>query len=120
MSQKITVAFATLNKDMIDAHFGGAKYFSVYDITKDNYTLIDNIAIEEKDTDKTIALLKGIHIVYFLNIGPAAAAKIINSGIFPIKYKEEVAIKDELEKLIKMLNTNPPPFIKKILEKEAA
>lgn len=119
MSHKIRVAFATTNKDMIDAHFGGAKYFSVYDITKDDYTLIDNIAIEEKDTDKTIALLEGVHIVYFMNIGPAAAAKVINHGIFPIKYKEEVAIKDELEKLIKMLNTNPPPFIKKILEKAA-
>ena len=59
-------------------------------------------------------------IVYFTNIGAIAAAKIINSGIFPIKYKESVSIEEEIKKLTTMLNTNPPPFIKKIIEKKAA
>ncbi|HHD75577.1 MAG TPA: dinitrogenase iron-molybdenum cofactor biosynthesis protein, partial [Campylobacterales bacterium] len=54
------------------------------------------------------------------NIGPTAAAKIINKGIFPIKYKEVVSIEEELSKLQAMLGENPPPFIKKIIEKKAA
>lgn len=116
----LSVAFATNDNENIDAHFGSAKQFNVYSISKDGSEITTIIKIEDKDTDKTVALLNGMDIVYFVNIGATAAAKIINSGIFPIKYKEIVSIDKEVEKLIKMLNTNPPPFIKKILEKKAA
>ncbi len=119
-SGSIRVAFATNDNENIDAHFGSAKQFNVYDINKKDAAISSIIKIEEKDTDKTVALLKGIDIVYFVNIGVTAAAKIINSGIFPIKYKEVVSIDEEIEKLTTMLNTNPAPFIKKILEKKAA
>lgn len=116
----IKVAFATNDNENIDAHFGSAKQFNIYDISKDGYTQSTIIKIEEKDMDKTISLLTGCDIVYFVNIGATAAAKIINHGIFPIKYKEIVSIDEELEKLKNMLNDKPAPFIKKILEKKAA
>jgi nitrogen fixation protein NifX len=116
----IRVAFATNDNENIDAHFGSAKQFNVYDISKDSCEISTIIKIEQKDTDKTVALLQDIDIVYFVNIGATAAAKIINTGIFPIKYKEVVSIDDELKKLSEMLNTNPPPFIKKILETKKA
>jgi len=116
----IKVAFATNDKKNIDAHFGSAKEFYVYDITTESSELASVIGIESKDTDKTVGLLEGIDIVYFVNIGPTAAAKIINKGIFPIKYKEVISIEEELSKLKVMLGTNPPPFIKKIIETKAA
>ena len=116
----IKVAFATNDNENIDAHFGSAKQFNVYDISKDDCDISTIIKIENKDTDKTVALLQGIDIVYFVNIGPTAAAKIINSGIFPIKYKEIVSIEEEIKKLTTMLNGKPAPFIQKILNKKAA
>jgi len=116
----LKVAFATNDEKNIDAHFGSAKQFHIYTLDSQNYELSSIITIESKDTDATVALLEGVDIVYFINIGPTAAAKIINSGIFPIKYKEVVSIEEELEKLKSMLGTNPPPFIKKIIEKRAA
>jgi len=116
----IRVAFATNDNENIDAHFGSAKQFNIYDINTDSSEISTIIKIESKDTDTTVALLKGCDIVYFVNIGPIAAAKIISSGVFPIKYKEVVSIESELSKLINMLNENPPPFIKKIIEKKAA
>ena len=116
----IRVAFATNDNENVDAHFGSAKQFNVYDINKDGYEISTIIKIETKNTDTTVELLSGNDIVYFVNIGPTAAAKIINSGIFPIKYKEVISIDEELGKLVDMLNTNPPPFIKKIIEKKAA
>ncbi len=116
----IKVAFATNDNENIDAHFGSAKQFNIYDITKDDCEISTIIKIEEKDMDKTISLLKGVDIVYFVNIGATAAAKIINNGIFPIKYKEVVSIDDEIKKLIEMINGTPAPFIKKILEKKVA
>lgn len=116
----IRVAFATNDNKNIDAHFGSAKQFNIYTIYNDTYEISNVIKIETKDTDTTVSLLKGVDIVYFVNIGATAAAKIINNGIFPIKYKEVVSIDTELGKLQKMLSTNPPPFIKKIIEKKAA
>jgi nitrogen fixation protein NifX len=82
--------------------------------------LSDILSIKVKDTDGTINLLTGVDIVYFVDIGAIAAAKIINKGIFPIKYKEIVDIQTELQKLQAMLGSNPPPFIKKIIEKKVA
>jgi nitrogen fixation protein NifX len=116
----LKVAFATSDLENIDSHFGSVKQFAVYEISKESTTVCEIIRIEIKDTDKTIELLKGIDIVYFTNIGAIAAARIINHGIFPIKYKETVSIEEEIKKLSIMLNTNPPPFIKKIIEKKAA
>ncbi len=118
----IRVGFATNDNENIDAHFGSAKQFNVYDISSDSANIVSIIKIEEKDTDNTVALLTGadLDIVYFINIGATAAAKIINSGIFPIKYKEIVSIDEELQKLTDMLNGNPPPFIKKILTSKVA
>ncbi|QFR48785.1 nitrogen fixation protein NifX [Sulfurimonas lithotrophica] len=115
----IKVAFATNDNENVDAHFGSAKQFNIYDISKEGYDISTIIKIQTKDTDTTVELLKGNDIVYFVNIGPTAAAKIINKGIFPIKYKEVISIDEELNKLVKMLNDNPPPFIKKIIEKKA-
>lgn len=114
----IKIAFATKDLKNIDSHFGSAKQFAVYDVSRDSINICEILKVEEKDTDKTVELLKDIDIVYFTNIGATAAAKIINSGIFPIKYKEVVGIEEELEKLKEMLNTNPPPFIKKIIAKK--
>ncbi|MDH4945465.1 nitrogen fixation protein NifX [Sulfurimonas sp. C5] len=116
----IRVAFATNDNENIDAHFGSAKQFNVYDISSNGFDISTIIKIDSKDTDQTVALLDKCDIVYFVNIGPTAAAKIINSGIFPIKYKEVVSIDEELKKLVSMLGTNPPPFIKKIIQKKAA
>lgn len=116
----LKIAFATTDMENIDSHFGSAKQFAVYEVSKDNTNVCEIIKIEDKDVDKTVQLLKEIDIVYFTNIGAAAAAKIINSGIFPIKYKEVVPIDEELKKLSEMLGSNPPPFIKKIIQKKAA
>lgn len=116
----IKVAYATKTLESIDSHFGSAKQFAIYDISKTSINLCEIKKVEEKDTDKTVALLEGIDIVYFTNVGAIAAAKLINSGIFTIKYVDIVAIETENKKLQEMLNGNPPPFIKKIIEKKAA
>lgn len=116
----IKVAFATKDLENIDSHFGSAKQFAVYEICKTDINVCEIKKVLEKDTDKTVELLKDIDIVYFTNIGAIAAAKLINAGVFTIKYKDIVSIETEVKKLQEMLNTNPPPFIKKIIEKKAA
>lgn len=116
----IRVAFGTNDLENIDAHFGGAHNFAMYDIDKESYEMVQIVKMKDiKGTEATIDALKGVDIVYFTNIGQTAAAKVINAKIFPIKYREVVSIESELEKLKAMLNENPPPFIKKIIERKS-
>ena len=42
----IKVAFATNDNENIDAHFGSAKQFNIYDVSKDGYTASTIIKIE--------------------------------------------------------------------------
>ncbi len=114
----VKVAFFTNDLKNIDAHFGSASQFAVYDVGANTYSLAHVVETGDERTDGRVEMLQDEHvdILYCVEIGPAAAAKVVNSKIFPIKYKEVVSIADELEKLSVMMATNPPPFIKKILE----
>ncbi|MDR2080556.1 MAG: dinitrogenase iron-molybdenum cofactor biosynthesis protein [Campylobacteraceae bacterium] len=117
----ITVAFLTNDLRSIDAHFGSAEYLAVYGIDTNEVKLIKVAKFNDERTEGRIETLKksGVDIVYCVEIGPAAAAKVVNNHIFPIKYKEAVNMASELVKLQNMLSTNPPPFIKKIQSQRA-
>lgn len=114
----VKVAFFTNDLKNIDAHFGSGEQFAVYDVNAEGFALSGVIPTGEERTEGRVELLQNEHvdIMYCVEIGPAAAAKVVNSKIFPIKYKEVVSIETELNKLQTMIATNPPPFIKKILE----
>lgn len=114
----VKVAFFTNDLKNIDAHFGSGEQFAVYDVAAEGFALSGVVSTGEERTEGRVELLQNEHvdIMYCVEIGPAAAAKVVNGKIFPIKYKEVVNIEAELTKLQSMIATNPPPFIKKILE----
>jgi nitrogen fixation protein NifX len=121
---KMKVAFATKDLNMIDEHFGWAKQFAIYEVNKDGGEFVEVIKtaedIEEEDSkikSKTDALV-GVSIVYCQAIGPTAAAKVVQSRIHPMKVNEPILITDAIDSLVKMLNGNPPPWIKRIIAKE--
>jgi len=115
------VAFATKDMESINAHFGGAKEFVVYDVSKDGYKLsgvikTDTSSLNGDDkTDFKVKALQGINIMYCESIGGTAAAKVIRGGINPMKVQEPRKIEDVVKELISMINDNPPPWVKKIM-----
>jgi nitrogen fixation protein NifX len=115
------VAFASKDMETINAHFGGAKEFVVYDVSKDGYVLsgvvkTDTSEMEGDDkTDFKVKALAGINIMYCESIGGTAAAKVIRGGINPMKVNEPRQIKEVLGELVEMINGNPPPWVKKIM-----
>lgn len=121
MENAMKVAFATKDMEEINAHFGGAREFVVYNVSKDGFSLCeviktDTTGIEEEDkTDFRVRALKGISIMYCESIGGTAAAKVIRAGIHPMKVGEPTLIEDILKSLVAMINTNPPPWIKRII-----
>ncbi|MDD2779989.1 nitrogen fixation protein NifX [Sulfuricurvum sp.] len=122
MNSALRVAFATKDMEEVNAHFGGAKEFVVYNVSKDGYEVSEVIktdTAELEDDDKTdfrVRALKGVNIMYCESIGGTAAAKVIRSGIHPMKVNEPTLIEDLLKSLVAMINGNPPPWVKNIIQ----
>lgn len=116
------VAFASSNGEEIDAHFASAPAFELYKFTGDmqgiiHTTLNAEDLYESEDRVQTrINVLKECAIVYCTEIGGPAAARLVQSGIHPIKVSAGTLINDELDKLNKLLLSKklPPWLIKKM------
>ena len=93
LENAMKVAFATKDMQTINAHFGGAKEFVVYDVSKDGFELSGVIKTDTSElngdakTDFKVQALQGINIMYCESIGGTAAAKVIRGGINPMKTK---------------------------------
>jgi len=124
MEHAIKVAFATKDLEEINAHFGGAKEFAVYSVGKDGFALHGVVKTDTSDmegddkTDFKVKALKGIDIMYCESIGGTAAAKVIRAGIHPMKVNEPTLIETVLRDLVTMINGNPPPWVKRIIQME--
>lgn len=124
MNNSIKVAFATKDMKTVNAHFGGAKEFAIYKVSKDGFELesvlktdTENLEGDDK-SDFKVKALSGVSIVYCESIGGTAAAKVIRGGINPMKVQEDSKIEDVLQDLVTMINGNPPPWVKKIMNIE--
>jgi nitrogen fixation protein NifX len=119
------VAFATKDLLNVDDHFGWAKQFAIYDITKDGYSLFkvattdaeDPIEEDDKISAK-LALIDGVSIIYCQAIGANAAARVVKAQIHPVKIPDSPSIESVLDKMLDMLKTNPPPWIRRIIARE--
>jgi len=124
MNNAIKVAFASKDMETINAHFGGAKEFVVYNVSKDGYELNGVIKTDtsgltgDDKTDFKVKSLEGINIMYVESIGGTAAAKVIRAGISPMKVPDPRRIEDVLKELVAMINGNPPPWVKRIINME--
>ena len=120
----IKVAFATKDMERINAHFGGAKEFIVYKVSPDGYEVdgvikTDTTAMSgDAKTEFKVEALKGINMMYCESIGGTAAAKVIRAGMNPMKVQEPRKIEDVLKELVVMINNNPPPWIRRIMNIE--
>lgn len=120
------VAFATQDKQRVDAHFGWAKHIAIYEVSKDGSSYLKTFDFggkldEDGDEDKLapkLDALKDVAIVYVAAIGGSAAARVVASKIHPIKVSQPEPIMDILEKLQDVLNGTPPPWLRKVVMKD--
>ncbi len=117
------VGFATTDNILINDHFGWAKNFAVYEINQDNFRFLENRQFEEEvdelnKIDKKIDGLKDLKIIFVKSIGGTAAARVVKSGIHPVKSKPNDKIEDVMKDLRAVLSNNPPPWLKNIIFKE--
>ena len=119
------VAFATEDGEHVNAHFGWAKKIVIYEIDAGNCHYADCIEFignlkEDGNEDKIgpkLEAIKDCAILYVAAIGGSAAARVVAKNVHPIKVAETQAIADSLQQLQKVLSGNPPPWLRKALNK---
>jgi nitrogen fixation protein NifX len=120
------IAFTTSDRVHINAHFGWAKEIDVYEISEKGYKFLKTLTFEgdlkqDGNEDKVTPKLEALYdctIVYVSAIGGTAAAKLIKKGVTPVKAKsDDDKIADILNKLVETLKGNPPPWLRKALQK---
>lgn len=117
------VAFTTTTGEMIDRHFGMSEGFQVWEIGPDEARYVETIAVGshgDDEEDKIAAraeVLRECAIVYTMQIGGPAAAKLVARKIHPMKTNAVVPVSEIVGKLQEVLRGNPPPWLRKALGK---
>jgi nitrogen fixation protein NifX len=120
------IAFATQDKERVDAHFGWAKSIVVYEISGQGHQFIESFEFGDKleedgDEDKLapkLEAIKDVAILYVAAIGGSGAARVVAMKIHPIKVPQPESIAEILAKLQIVLQGTPPPWLRKALAKD--
>ena len=119
------VAFTTQDLKRVDAHFGWAKNIAIYEVLPEGHHFVELVEFkgdlqEDGNEDKLAPKLEAISdcaILYVAAIGGSGAARVVAKGIHPIKVNQPEEIDMLLNKLQDVLKGNPPPWLRKVLNK---
>lgn len=124
----LRIAIATQDMAGLNAHFGSAKKFAIYDVTPDTSVFVEAIGFDEvsdegghhkDDGDDRITpkveALEGVNLLFVRAIGGPAAAKVVRARIHPVKIPDPMPIEDVITKVQTMLKGSPPPWLRKVL-----
>lgn len=120
------VAFTSTSGDMIDQHFGMAQKFYIWEVGPDAAQCVSTISAIANDGDEEDRIaaranaLADCAIVYTMQIGGPAAAKLVAKKIHPMKTNSEVPIVEVVGRLQEVLRGSPPPWLRKALNKDSA
>ncbi|MER9436083.1 nitrogen fixation protein NifX [Mesorhizobium sp. M0618] len=124
----LRVAIATQDMKNLNAHFGSARRFAVYDVMREEWNLVEAVAFDDVSDESRkhrtegddritpkVEALKGCHLLFCLAIGGPSAAKLVSAKIHPVKVPQPQTIQEVLLRTQMMLRTCPPPWLRKVL-----
>ena len=120
------IAFTTSTGEIIDQHFGQCQSFHIWEVGPDEAVFLEAVSVGEHggDEEDRIAaraqLLSDCAIVYTMQIGGPAAAKLVAQKIHPMKTTSEVGLKETVERFQEVLRGDPPPWLRKAMNKGAS
>src|SRR3990167_287202 len=119
-ANSVRVAVASNSGEKLDGHFGSCLRFLVYQVSVDTVQLVDvRSALEADFSDDKNAfranLINDCQVMYVVSIGGPAAAKVVRSGIYPIKVIEGGMAREVLDKLRGVMGSAPPPWLAKLI-----
>ncbi len=130
---RLRIAIATQDMKSLNAHFGSARRFAVYDVTPTEHRFIEAVSFGDvsnesgahaKEGDDKIGpkveALTGCHLLFVLAIGGPAAARVVSAHIHPVKLTKPETIESIIERVQTMMNGNPPPWLRKVMGAQTA
>lgn len=120
MPNSIRVACASNKGEELDGHFGSCQRFLIYQVSQDEHRLVDIRAVDDSDAvdDKNgyrAALISDCQILFVASIGGPAAAKVVRSGVHPIKKPEMGDARTEVSALQAVIGADAPPWLAKVM-----
>jgi len=122
----LLVAFASMDGDIVDQHFGSAQAFFLFKVTQEGSELVANqafgSALRDGNEDKLkprLAWLAGSDVVYCGSIGGSATKQLIAMGVNPIQVTGGPDVEELLGSLQAQLKADAPePWLANILRKK--
>ena len=126
LPNSIRVACASNRGERLDGHFGSCARFLIYQVSATEARLIavrSAPAVARLTIDHSaerVALIGDCHLLCVLSIGGPAAARVVNSGIHPLKRPQAEDIPALLAELQSVLAGEPPPWLARIIGRDPA
>ena len=120
------IAFTTTDGTMIDQHFGQCESFQIWEVGPDEAAFSELVTVEPHGSDEEdriaarAKILADCAIVYTMQVGGPAAAKLVAQKIHPMKTNTEVSLPETVARLQEVLRGNPPPWLRKAMNKGQA
>ena len=116
----IRVAIASNNGERLDGHFGSCLRFLIYQVSPSGKALVAIRSALEADfaEDKNAyraELIADCQVLYVVSIGGPAAAKVVKTGIYPMKKIDGGQADEILAELQQVMASAPPPWLAKLL-----
>jgi nitrogen fixation protein NifX len=115
------VAFTSADGLNVDLHFGQTSVFHVWEVGPREARFLEHVRAivaaddEEDRTTARASAVAGCAIVYTLQIGGPAAAKLVARRIHPMKTGAETPIAALVSKLQEVMRGSPPPWLRKAM-----
>lgn len=119
------VAFATDDGVRVNAHFGQSPMFTIYNVTKSGGELVGNrkipVILNQDEAGKIDSRLEAVSdctLIFIMQIGASAAARVTRRKIMPVKVPLGSPIDEQVKRLVEMLQGKPPMWLAKVLRAE--
>ncbi|HRF44031.1 MAG TPA: dinitrogenase iron-molybdenum cofactor biosynthesis protein [Candidatus Competibacteraceae bacterium] len=117
----IRVACASNSGERLDGHFGSCARYLIYQVSAIEARLIavrPAPVVARLSVDHSadrVALIEDCDLLCVLSIGGPAAARVVNSGVHPIKRSWPGDAQPVLDELQTVLAGDPPPWLARII-----
>jgi nitrogen fixation protein NifX len=125
MPGSVRIAVASDVGEDLDAHFGSARRYLIYQVSPSEIRLIEIRRTDIHCTDEPadaldgsafrVGLIDDCHLLIVQSIGGPAAAKVINAGIYPLKHAGGGPARAFLATLQQRMASSPPPWLAKAM-----
>jgi len=121
--QQLQIAFVSTDGVTVDGHFGSCEQFDIYTVDTQSY---QKVGVREAKSGRGVEknairaeIISDCHLMFCASIGGPAAARVIRSGIHPMKCKPLNNIYPDIEQQLQLLQARMrsellPPWLAKL------